>query len=219
MKRFDIIDKNELKSVILSTKADFFNIEKEICDKIFFYEESIIKYILKHDYNFLTNNEQMFLQGEAKKKIDNKREVIKKSINKKLSDYIKCEKSINIKGFLTFRLKEYIKNIEDFILISVNDFIVKNEYNDLIEGLTMYAELQSPLIDLIKISQMNDCIIMTDLNGKEFFSLTGYDDILLDVLMTLSPREILVIDSEKFKNKELLNTIMKIYNNRVKLIN
>ncbi len=218
-KTIKIIDGSDIEYVCLKTDEDIYNATEALFNKIVDeYEDKILYSLIKTNYSYMTKHEQMFIGSESKKKLVAAKDMLRIALSGYITDYIKEERLLNMAGFITFRLKEYVSYIEDVLAMAVNEFIMENEYKQLIDGLSIYTELQIPLIDLININQINDRIRITDLNQKEIFSLViGFEDILLDVILTLSPQEIIIYNDEEFTNKEIINTIIKIYNNRVKL--
>lgn len=58
---------------------------------------------------------------------------------------------MNLEGFVRFRLKDIIDEIEMAIEMSVDDFIIQKEYNEFIDLLRYFVELQEPRIDLVNV--------------------------------------------------------------------
>jgi len=216
---FIILNNNKIHSVTIKSDIDFYNVCVYITKLISSYENKVLLAIIRDNYDFLQESEQMFIRGEVLKKLKEDRKQADNLIFREVFDYLKSEKIMNIIGFITFRLSKYIQYLQELIDSEINEFLIDSEYEQLIEGLTVYTELQSPLVESIKITPMEDKIKVTDNNEKEILSLIGFDEVLLDVVLTLAPREIIINNSNSFKNKEMLNTLIRIYNNNIKLLN
>ena len=215
-KLFQINDSHKIKYIFLKTEDDIYNTALEILHLIQTkYELNVIKLILKNQYNYLREKEQMFVIGECKKIIYDAE--VYHYIVIQLCKFIREENILNIDGFIKFRLGEYIKHLENVIETVVTDYINDCEYNKIIKGLIMYLDFQQPLIDSIEIFSFNEGYTIKDCNGRKILNLYFYDDVLLDVMLTLAPNKIIIKNYNLFKNKELLNTLCKIFDKRVVL--
>lgn len=177
------------------------------------YQEQLIYNILGSEYVFLNRNEQMFIMGNIHDEL--KQEELYSAIYKQLLTYLPNHNKLNIDGFVRFRLREYTDMLEDAIERAVNTYIVEIEYNQLIEYLTMYVELQPPLVHKILITVKDNRYIVFDENYQEILSLTDFEDTMLDILITLSPEIIYIYNVREFNNKQLLKTISKVFKYRV----
>ena len=177
------------------------------------YQAACIERIFETEYKFIQNNEQTFIIGDILT-TENKK-ALYQAVYNALLDYIQRYEEINIDGFVRFRLQRYKELLEDMVERAVNNYIVEMEYNQLIEYLTMYVELQQPLIRKILITVQNNRYIVLDDQYQEILSLIDFEDAMLDILITMSPEIIEIYNTEAFGNRQLLKTIHKIFRNRV----
>lgn len=219
-KRLQINNNCDVQEIVLNSDIEVSELAMELTNLIFSqYELIILEKILKKNYNYLEKGEQMFIKEECRRHLNKERKNIQKLIMNKIIDYLQTEHIINIEGFVAFRLQEYISEIENTLDFAVNELIVEREYEQLIDGLVLYIELQVPLIDTVNIVCDHDKYIVSDSKGNEIFTLIHYDDVLLDVILTLAPRSIIIIHSELFSNRELLDTLIKVFGSRVCFLN
>ena len=215
-KEFRINSCEGIKKVVLVSDDDIiktaFNLTNIIINQ---YEDKIINHIINTEYPFFEKNEQMFIKGECKNNIKKHRSELQSIIFYSLLEYVTTEDSIIIDGYVAFRLKKYISVINKYIDSVINDYLVKKECDELIEALTVYTELQIPMTELIVVLYDVNKYIVADESGEIIFTLTNYDDVLLDAILTLSPNKIAIVNPDSFANKELLETIVKIYRNKV----
>ena len=54
----------------------------------------------------------------------------------------------------------------------------------------MYIELQPPMAEVLNIIRLTDKYVLTDENNREVLTLSQFDDVLLDALLTLSPERL-----------------------------
>ena len=101
-----------------------------------FYQEKIIKRIINFDYFYFDEYEKKII-------IQNCYEIVKSAeyeqldggknyIYEAILKYIIENKSMILDGFVTFRLREYIKYLDNIIDIAVNKYIIEKEYSEFI---------------------------------------------------------------------------------------
>lgn len=180
------------------------------------YENNIINAIIEKNYSCMSSSEQMFISKESKIKLIEHRTEILEYIIDKLKEFQGTQ--ITTHGFVFFRLKEYNIGIKNAVDSAVAEFITKREYEELINGLILYTEFQESVIDELNIVKLKNKYIVFENNGNEIVSVSKFDDILLDILLTLAPKKIYLYNPELFQNKNLLNTITRIFQNRISII-
>jgi len=174
-------------------------------------------YILKDDGKLINDNTISYYNK-------------KNSIVGKIQNFIKEKREINIKGFLTFRMKELN---DDFVFILdkiVERYMVEREYDEFIKLLKYFVEVQDPKIDEVNIiiNKNGEYAFKDDKNRdikKEMFSElfdvkynnVNEDDVLLSGLITNSPKKIIIHCAENAINGEIIDTIVKVFTDRVQL--
>lgn len=204
------------------------------------YEEKLLIRLINSNYGYFNSSEKKQILALSMKIIKNEDKVFlntlfqirrRNLIVKKLLEYFEGSSSIILDGFVNFRLKDYIKDLEDIIDKAVDDFLMEREYKEFIRLLRYFVELQDPkftvvhvmmefdnkymLMDDKKQEITNECIqeFVTELSETEI----NHDDLLVSSLITLAPKKIVIHNSEKFKNKELLDTIKNVFTGKVVL--
>ncbi|MFL0194583.1 putative sporulation protein YtxC [Clostridium sp. WILCCON 0269] len=138
-------------------------------------------------------------------------------------------REINIEGFITFRMKEVLEDLEVIIDKVVEKYMVEKEYNEFIKLLKYFVEIQESKIDYLSIIIGNDgnYVIkdkyeeditegfLKDLTELKYSANTELDDILISALITNSPEKIVIHCVENCKNMELIDTIKKVFTHRV----
>ena len=78
--------------------------------------------------------------------------------------YIIENKSMILDGFVTFRLREYIKYLDNIIDIAVNKYIIEKEYSEFISLLKMYVNSRISNIKELHLIYGNSELIILDEN-------------------------------------------------------
>lgn len=153
----------------------------------------------------------------------------KNQIIQKINDCIKENHEININGFVTFRTKEIENEFDVIIDKIVENYMVEKEYDEFIKLLKYFVDIQESKIDELNIYvDKYGNYLLKDKYGKDIenkiveglcdVKTTGavsIDDILISGLITLSPKKIIIHSRDNFKNKELIETIEKVFESKV----
>lgn len=203
------------------------------------YEEKIIKKIIKSKYFYLSDREKKHMKNLAVQMLVEQdtgilqggvyRATRKNLIMRSALDYLSLNSTIVIDGFVNFRLKSYIYEIEEIIDNSFEVFVAEREYKEFIKLLKYFVDIQESKLDIIHIkptSDKNYVLLDSDrryVNNEYFDELKteiidediNHDDILISTLITLAPKKLIIHDIERFKNKELIQTITSVFLDRV----
>jgi putative sporulation protein YtxC len=151
------------------------------------------------------------------------------NIIEKIVQCLKENSEINIKGFITFRMREMKDDLESIIDKVIEKYMVEKEYTEFIKLLKYFVEVQDSKIDEVNIIvQVNGMYKVQDKSGndilEEFFgeladnklkSKANMDDMIISGLIANSPEVIKIHCVENCPNKELIETIKGVFNNRV----
>jgi putative sporulation protein YtxC len=152
----------------------------------------------------------------------------KNNIIQKIMSCIEENKEINIKGFITFRMKELKEDLENIIDKVVETYMVEREYDEFIKLLKYFVEIQESKIDKVNIiigkdgsykvedeygkDIMNE--LFSDLKDAKFSATVSVEDMLISGLITNSPASVVIHGVENCGNKELIDTIKNVFGER-----
>ena len=220
---------NVLKRYISNALADYI---------IRQYEERLLVRTINSNYCYFNSMEKKEILGKALNIIRNEDKTFFNSlfqirrrnvIIRRLLDYFDNSNSIILDGFVNFRLKEYIKDLEEIVDKAVDDFLMDREYKEFIRLLRYFVDIQEPKIDTVHVMVdyenkytildetkkeiTNECIheYVNEISEGEI----NYDDLLVSSLITFAPRRIVIHCTGQFRNKELLETIKNVFTGRV----
>jgi len=202
------------------------------------YEEKLITRIINSNFCYFNAAEKKEILSRALNVIRNEDKTFINSlfqirrrnvIVRRLMDYFDNSNSIILDGFVNFRLKDYIKDLEDVVDKAVDDFLMDREYREFIRLLRYFVEIQEPKIDTVHVivgydnrymlldgskkEITNECIqeYVNEITEGEI----NYDDLLVSSLITFAPRKVIIHSMGQFRNKELMETIKNVFYGRV----
>jgi len=174
-----------IKSILVPTLVQFILLQKEdkwiqsILHTSFFYEEVEQQQIIPIAQSLLRGTRRSV---PNQKKIRKSKQLITNAINQ----YVKDGISFSFDSFITFRLKEYNKQLAYVCEIAIDEYKLENEYQNLIENLRQQVLKSDSLIPNVHIVY----------DGK--FSV--YDHLLLPI-----SKELLREYGKGVKNREYID--------------
>ena len=202
------------------------------------YELKLFKKIIKENFFYLNDRERTSVVDNACKLLKDENPIQPGGFYKKerrnrimqnILEYMDTEDEFNIEGFINFRLNAYINELNEIIERALEIYVAEREYNEFIKLLRYFVEIQESKIDTVHLCQSKDGrYLLFDENrnsiSSEYFDelrseilddTINYDDLLISTLITISPNKIMIHDVEGFKNRELIQTIMNVFAERI----
>jgi len=206
-----------------------------VIDKL---EKKFINRIIKHKYHQFSTEERIQIQELTLDHLDNLNEagsinhtlgklVRKEEIIKQILTYLNKHQDLNVEGFVRFRLKDYLDDLKFAVERAVDDFIIEKEYNEFIDLLKYFVDLQEPRIGVVHvIKRGNDSFKIMDKNGsiinneylegylaEMFDDEVEYEDLLVSALINVAPLKIVL----HFKDENTEKTVRNIFGERVEV--
>lgn len=152
----------------------------------------------------------------------------------RLLDYLDQSDELVVEGFITFRLKDYVEELEDAVDHAVDDFLMEREYREFVRLLKYFVDIQEPRLPVVHVHlKAGGLFELTDAHGMpvrdeqiEEFVLdlaeaeVSYDDLLISALITLAPARVVLHGapgSDKYGQSEAVQTIEQVFLGRVEL--
>ncbi|AFK87209.1 MULTISPECIES: putative sporulation protein YtxC [Thermoanaerobacterium] len=202
-------------------------------------DKKLIKRIIDKYYYYFDSDEKKKIENIAKSILDNDANketfklVKKERIFEEIEDFLKDNETIDIEGFVNFRLRDFIGEISEVVDRAVDEYMMQKEYDEFIGLLKYFVELQDSKVDVLNI--------LIDKSGKFLFfdkekkPITGKflsditieftggeltdDDMLISTLIAMAPSKIYIHSLENIKSKDILDTVEKIFSNKVFICN
>jgi len=200
-------------------------------------ERKLVNKLINKYYNYLSLEDKNRLFDKAVKNLqrEGNRESLnildKSDIFFYIYDFLKTNDIFILEGFITFRLKEYIKQLCDVVDKSVDELIMEKEYDEFIKLLKYFVDVQEPKIDTIhlifedkdKYTILDDRKkslekdIFYDLNFEIIEGELTCDDILISTLISIAPQRIYLHNCSIYNNAEIIETIKNVFGDKVKI--
>ena len=199
------------------------------------YHKNFLTYIIHKNYGYFNRSEKQAVFELAQNLFSNiysgGENIEQALIQTKLYDYFTQEQTdtIVLEGFIQFRLVNSFEELEWLVDSAVDEFMIQKEYENFISMLKQFVSAQAPLVRLIHICpQMSgrydlydenfDALTESQILGLDPESFEGYvndDDLLLSALISLAPKKIWIHDFQSFTNKQLYETMQKVFPERI----
>lgn len=143
---------------------------------------------------------------------------------------IKERRTLNIEGWLQFRIGKYKILLNDVLEQFIEDYMAKKEVVNFIRLMRDASLLAIPLEEEIHVIYKSDGKI--NLYNKQYKNVTGHyikkyckellldstltrEDLLLHVLITVCPKKVFVHKMENMKTKQFMNTLEIIFEENI----
>lgn len=191
-----------------------------------FYEEKILNRIINSNYFYFDDYERKIILENCKELCKAEFEEKKEKLYMAIEEYIKENKSIVLDGIVNFRIKEYIKVLDNIVDMAVNQYIIEKEYTEFINLLKIYVNTTDASVNILHLIYTNGESILLDeeknmvplseniFNAKYLSDITfSSNDYALNTLLSILPKklEIHLIDEED----EFINTLKLIFEDRM----
>ncbi|MGB9804669.1 putative sporulation protein YtxC [Desulfofundulus sp.] len=157
-------------------------------------------------------------------------QLYKKRIMEKILDFLRQNDQIIVEGFIRFRLKDYVEQLEQAVERAVDDFLMEREYQEFIQLLKYFVEIQESRVELVHVLKLpggafrlldeQKQILKVDYLENLFMDLTEgeitYEDMLISTLITLAPKQIIIHNPDCEQKNTVMETINLIFLGRVR---
>jgi putative sporulation protein YtxC len=198
-----------------------------------------IQHFLLENYFFLRYDEMKEVTTRVIKILRNEEKITdedmvycmnkKNDIITKIKACIDENQEINIQGFITFRMKDLREELEDITNRVLEKYMAEKEYNEFIKLLKYFVDIQESKIEIINIiiksdgsyeihdKNGNDIMneIFNNLTDTKYSDSVSVEDLIISGLITYCPENIIIHGKENCTNKEILDTIQKVFEERV----
>ena len=195
---------------------------------------SILEELLKRDYSYFNKSERglilrLTLHKLSHKENKNKYLYDRNEVLCKLVEHFQMNHYINLEGFFNFRVKNHMAELKNNIELTIDDFLAEQEYQDYINLLKYFVNLQEPKIDEIHIIiddtgsfQLKDNNLkLLDYEQTEGLGLNFYNaqiekaDILISSLIKFVPQNVIMHKNLYRFYPKAVEAILNIFGDRV----
>ena len=206
-----------------------------------FYEDVIAKNLISNEYFYFNSTEKKDIFMKFVNIRNNDIECFsskEKILFNIFYDFLNFSNKLFLKGFVTFRLNNYVKELQTQIDSAVSQYLIEKEYNEFISLLKLYINTEPCQIEFVHLIYKDKIPILLDkdkniirvdsniLNAKFLSDISfSNSDIALNTLLNILPKKIYIhlidkeVDEFITKNKAIICTdcnICRIYSSKKK---
>jgi len=185
------------------------------------YEDHELTEIIQYCKQLLSDNEtEAALDTEHVKQ--DRRLMIKEQLHK----YLELNSLLDVEGFVHFRLKRYMSNLQDIVDDALDEFLLNEQYQEFIALLKYFVYFQDtkiPEVHLIHQGNNKFQLLDGDLQQLDFSDAKdvivetvdrelNYEDMVVSALISASPKQIYIHTREP--ETQSIKTIQQIFEGR-----
>src|SRR5690606_11922164 len=130
------------------------------------------------------------------------------------------DERLHLDGLLTFRMGDYLDELEAVLDQAVEDVLIEREYRDFVLLLRYFVEVQEPRLDLVHVvirsegglafldgdgrRVAHDEVAALDLDGS---AGVDHGDVLISALVAIAPRRVLIHDPRGRCSRDVTDTL------------
>ncbi|MGE5560777.1 MAG: putative sporulation protein YtxC [Chloroflexota bacterium] len=202
-------------------------------------EQRLIHKMVRDSYSYFTEDERQAIYYLTLEHLNSRpgasgidpfpRIARKGRVLARLTEYLENSNDVVLEGFITFRLREYLDELDRAVDRAVDDYLLEREYREFIRLLKYFVDAQEPKIDEVHVvmsgkdsfklvdSQLNT---INDAHLEQFVAEMvendiNHDDLLISALITIAPRHIVLHCAPGTKGRESIQTITSVFAGRV----
>lgn len=202
-----------------------------------FEKEELKKYI-EDNFFYLTQDEENEIEENCISALKGE-EICEKNIyslnikNKITDKILAClyeNYQFNLDGFIQFRKKDIYNDFKMMLENVIEEFFIEKEYNEFIKLLKYFIDMEDPKINRVDIVIKKDgSFKVVDEDGRDILDKllqnvndlcsienSSLEDMMMSGLITAAPRSIVIHCRENSINSEIIETIIKVFDKRVK---
>ena len=203
------------------------------------WEQELLHKVIRGTYYYFTHDEQETIFRYAGRNLAGSVGVAdnghlyrvnrKAQVMHRLRDYLDGADELVLEGFVTFRLRDYVEELEDAVDRAVDDFLMEREYREFVRLLKYFVDVQEPRMDHVHVLiRPGGSFKLVDDDGsaikseylEEFVvemveSEVNYEDLLISALITLAPRAV-TVHTRETEWDESIETIKGVFGERVR---
>ncbi len=199
--------------------------------------KTLIDRFLKTNYHYFDDDELDIIRGYTEKALFGPSDESRakylvnqhSQIRKRVREYIDKNKELIIDGFITFRLKDWVEEVEDALDRAVDEFLLDREYKEFVNLLRSFVDAQEPKVDEIHVfltatgtfklmdSQKNviNNEYLEDFVLELVDSEVNHEDLLISALITIAPRKLIIHCPPAVRSGHTIETLRQVFDNRL----
>ncbi len=147
----------------------------------------------------------------------------------RIGDYLSQHRAVNLDGFVTFRLKDYVLDLERDVDAAVDEFLIDREYREFVRLLRYFVEVQTPKVPEVHVMVQADGRfelrdehmqplpdeVTVDFRLESQAAEINLEDVLVSSLITLAPAEVTVHGDDAAQELPSVRTAKQVFGSRL----
>lgn len=187
---------------------------------------------LEENYFYFDEDEFNEIKETIEEEVENDIK-IQLVIKNKLKEVLENSKSINLNGFIKFRLKFINLYASQIVEKCIDNYLMKKEYLDFISVIRYISDVDEKEHDIVNIMYYNHKLQIYDSNMKKLNymgtieisqeldgKILEYNELIINILLNISPKKIILHTNVEKGDEESENTIeiiKRIFENKVEI--
>ena len=188
-------------------------------------EPMLLDKMASHHHPHLSERERVLVVDNVRQRLLREEMLTGESrrhlILRNLEEFLQKQDQINIEGFIRFRLQDYQRELLNLINQSADDLMIEKEYQDFINLLKYFVEIQQPRFPEMHLICLAEGMVLCDNKFKVLHREKERDiegaDAIVSTLVTAAPNFVTIHLNNFDEDNELVSTIQHIFATRVKL--
>lgn len=196
--------------------------------------QTLLRRLVKSQYQYFTAEERegILVQAHAEMGVGTAKQVEWDGrIYRRFREYFSEADHLLLEGFITFRLQDFVEELEDGVERAVDDFLLDREYKEFIRLLKYFVEVQEPKRPHLHVilNGPGSFEILDDdgqpvdpTSWQEFLVETAagevnYEDLLISAMITLAPERLTLHLRPEEARDESVETVRHVFGDRAKI--
>lgn len=217
---------------ILNKKNCFEKIVGKITKLLLVYTKQESCIYLEENYFYFDEEEYAEIKSTIEEEIENDIK-IQLVIKNKFKEIIENSKTINLNGFIKFRLKFISLYASQIVEKCIDNYLMKKEYLDFISVIRYISDVEEKDHEVVnimynnhklqiydshmkKINYIGSTEISQELDGK----ILEYDELIINVLLNISPKKIVlhtIVEKGDVESENTIEIIKRIFESKVEI--
>lgn len=191
----------------------------------------LMQRLLARRYTHLAPDERQAVLGYARARLESqpgRERERRRMVGDRLAAYLQGAEVVLVEGFLRFRCREYVEELEQVVDRAVDEFLLDREYRDFVRLLQQFVDVQEPRLGVVHVFvDPSGPLRLVDEGGRPVDVPAGAsplapaeadageaDDLLLSALVTVGARRF-VLHARRPLGAETAEMLEQVFAGRV----
>ncbi|MBN2909044.1 putative sporulation protein YtxC [Polycladomyces sp. WAk] len=151
----------------------------------------------------------------------------KEKIARHLERFLHTSSMLSVDGFITFRLKSYLRALRKLVNHAIDEYLLDQEYKEFIQLLRYFVSMQKPKVQLVHVLHEGDrCFQLLQSDGKPLIvqeadstidelmeQAFSHEDLIVSTLLTVAPEQVIL--HTRHEEANVVRTLKQVFEGRI----